>query len=294
MVYEMFLFFIGIFYLTIIVIFNAPAKEAISETCELFLKVVLPSVIPSYFFGNMLQAGSIFINRFKKLFFFFPLENGLVIYLISFICGFPTTVYLINDLIKSNQLTQDEANILIKSCGMTSPIFIFLIFNKGNFPIFFPLFLIISNLIYYFIIGIYYKFNYQKKPYIKTSYKFDFFNIINNIPNILLSIFTIMIIVNLLLTPFKTLNFNIYITDFLELTTGTNNILNYHLNIKLKAILLAFLITTGGIGIILQSLNALKKEMETSYISPISFVINRLICGIVTTTIFGLLLIFFY
>lgn len=293
MVYEMFLFLISLFYLIIIIFFSQEASTSVANTCNLFLKVVIPSIIPCYFFGNMLSAGGYVLEKIKKFFFFFPLKNGFIVYLISFICGFPTTVYLINDLVKNKELTPNEAKILIKSCGMCSPVFIFMIFNKGNFPIIYPIFLIFSILIYYVLVGIYYKFKYQQTSTNITNHNFDLFYILNNIPNILLSIFTIMIITNLILIPFKVFNINLYITDFLELTTGCNNIINYNFNPFIKLLMMSFLISTGGFCIILQSISGLKKEMEVSYIHPISFLFNRLICGIVTTIIFSLFLIFF-
>lgn len=51
-----------------------------------------------------------------------------------------------------------------------------------------------------------------------------------------------------------------YVLDFLEVTTGINNLVNYNIHIYLKLFLCSSLLSMNGGAILLQVFNVIKKQ----------------------------------
>ena len=86
-------------------------------------------------------------------------------------------------------------------------------------------------------------------------------DIIEDLPLVLLKILATMMIVVIFKLPFIMFNhtFLNYVLDFLEVTTGINNLVNYNIHIYLKLFLCSSLLSMNGGAILLQVFNVIKK-----------------------------------
>ena len=275
------LFFILFFYLIFVFVFPNLIKDTIINTCILFITIIMPSILPMYLLGNFLihinVLSKIFYPLFKKI---LPLENeyACTIYLLSIMMGNPTTSILINESIKNKAITKIQGEKLMSISFFMNPLFIINVLPKEiSLPI------IIGSIFSSFIIGITInnKSFYESKNHIKEPFWYT----IDKTPSILLNILMIMLLVNLIKTPFLTINkpfLLTYLIDCLDISTGLININNYSLsNIKIL-ILATILINTNGLCLFLQTIR------HSSFISFQKLIEKRLISTLISliTTLF--------
>ena len=110
----------------------------------------------------------------------------------------------------------------------------------------------------------------------------NFFDYLNNIPKILFSIATMMVICNILIYSLTLLNINKNYLFFIELSTGAYQIIN--MTTQLKYYLLIFLLSFNGICIHLQVYSIIKDSL-----SYLSFLKYRLIQGFLSVILFLLI-----
>lgn len=278
----------------IFIIFSDITKKCIYDCLNLWLNKVLIALIPSYLFSSLLLNYP-FISKFlyhplNKI-MHFENQKACSLFLLTFISGCPTSSFLIIDSIDKT-ISKDEGIRLLKGAVLNSPLFTIIILPRpfGYYVYFIQVFI---SLIFYII-------NKPKKqnflPNIKDS-NYNLLDIIDNCPNVMLNILSTMLFVSILKIPlqlllsFVNLDFILpftFLLDSLELTTGITNILSYNLNLKIKNLLCSFMLSFGGIAIIIQIMNKMKKTS----LPKTSLIMSRILHGICVMIILFILIFF--
>ena len=241
-------------------IYSFTWKNYFIDTVELWLYKVVVSIVPMYVFSSILITipfiSKIFFNIFKPL-KLFENQKALSLFTISFLTGNPTSTILVKKAYLNNEISLIQANNIIDSSSHISFLFIILIFDKEI-----AIILIISQIIATLILYLTKK---RLNPNI-TNYKNNSIlntvnDIIEDLPLVLLKILATMIIVVIFKLPFIMFNhtFLNYVLDFLEVTKGINNLVNYNIHIYLKLFLCSSLLSMNGGAILLQVFNVIKK-----------------------------------
>lgn len=255
---KIFYILIRLFFLLILLYFISNKEyfySSFKNTIILWFNYCLPPISISYIISVFLSDFP-FISKLLypllKPVFNFENEKSCSIYLISILVGNPTSSKLIIQAVDNKQISIDEGNRLLCFSSFISTIFLYSILNFNLFIIIFIIELLISIIIsnvktkntkQYIIIE-------NKNNTILDTY----FNIINNLPSLLLSILFSMIITNL----FSSLITNTYLKSLFELTIGIK-ILTYNINI-INLIFIFILIFSHGLAITLQIYWIIKKS----------------------------------
>lgn len=266
-------------------------KRELYEICYLWLFKVVLSILPFYLLSHVLLSypiiSGILYKPLDKI-FHFECRKSCSLFLLTFITGNPTSSLLIIKSYNDNEISTNEANRLLKISVISSPLFILSFFSRTGILIF--IIQIIVSIIIYIL-------HQSEKTYRKTNFNNQsLFQVLDNLPQTMLSILTSMISVGLIsITLMKLLaffkldkSFIIYFIDILELTTGLNSIQTYSYSNIIKLLLSTFLLSFGGVSIILQILIEIKKTS----LSKTSFILYRIIHGIISSIILLLIKLF--
>ena len=255
---KIFYILIRLFFLLILLYFISNKEyfySSFKNTIILWFNYCLPPISISYIISVFLSDFP-FISKLLypllKPVFNFENEKSCSIYLISILVGNPTSSKLIIQAVDNKQISVDEGNRLLCFSSFISTIFLYSILNFNLFIIIFIIELLISII----ISNVKTK---NTKQYIIIENKNNtiidtYFNIINNLPSLLLSILFSMIITNL----FSSLITNTYLKSLFELTIGIK-ILTYNINI-INLIFIFILIFSHGLAITLQIYWIIKKS----------------------------------
>lgn len=255
---KIFYILIRVFFLLILLYFISNKEyfySSFKNTIILWFNYCLPPISISYIISVFLSDFP-FISKLLypllKPVFNFENEKSCSIYLISILVGNPTSSKLIIQAVDNKQISIDEGNRLLCFSSFISTIFLYSILNFDLFIII----IIIELLISLIISNVKTK---NPKQYIIIKNKNNtildtYFNIINNLPSLLLSILFSMIITNL----FSSLITNTYLKSLFELTIGIK-ILTYNINI-INLIFIFILIFSHGLAITLQIYWIIKKS----------------------------------
>lgn len=255
---KIFYILIRLFFLLILLYFISNKEyfySSFKNTIILWFNYCLPPISISYIISVFLSDFP-FISKLLypllKPVFNFENEKSCSIYLISILVGNPTSSKLIIQAVDNKQISIDEGNRLLCFSSFISTIFLYSILNFDLFIII----IIIELLISLIISNVKTK---NPKQYIIIENKNNtildtYFNIINNLPSLLLSILFSMIITNL----FSSLITNTYLKSLFELTIGIK-ILTYNINI-INLIFIFILIFSHGLAITLQIYWIIKKS----------------------------------
>ena len=262
---RLFFIFIFIYFLINKQYFYSSFKNTIIIWFNYCLAPISISYIISIFLFDFPLISKIVYPLLKAL-FHFENQKSCSIFLISIIVGNPTSSKLIMHAVNNNQISIEEGNRLLCFSSFVSSIFLYSILEFELFI----LILIIELFISFIIANIKVVNNKQSIPVTnKTNNILDtYFNIINTLPTLLLSILCSMVITNL----FSNLTTNIYLESLFELTAGIKILLNNNISI-LNLIFLFILIFSHGLAIILQIYWIIKK----SNLSFINFIKYRLL-----------------
>ena len=262
---RLFFIFIFIYFLINKKYFYSSFKNTIIIWFNYCLAPISISYIISMFLFDFPLISKILYPLLKKI-FHFENQKSCSIFLISIIVGNPTSSKLIMHAVNNNQISIEEGNRLLCFSSFVSSIFLYSILEFELFI----LILIIELVISFIIANIKVINNKQSIPVInKVNNILDtYFNIINTLPTLLLSILCSMVITNL----FSNLTTNIYLESLFELTAGIKILLNNNISI-LNLIFLFILIFSHGLAIILQIYWIIKK----SNLSFINFIKYRLL-----------------
>lgn len=285
-IFYIFISFIFIFIIYQYLLNKEIFNNVILNTVKNWLYYVLPSISISYicsmFLYNYPLISKLFYQILKPI-YNFENQKACSIFLISIIVGNPCAIKLITNAVETKEISEHEGNRLLKFDNFISSIFIF-----SLFPFYTSLIIFIIELITTIILANVFKSSYYPESPKKQSISQVYFNIIDNLPNLLLSILFSMIfcsIISLLIN-------NDYIISLLELANGIIIIKSLD-NSLIKMGLLITLISTNGIAIILQSFHIIKK---TSLLFK-NFIKYHLISGLInliSLIIIYILFIFFF
>ena len=309
------LIIITIFFLS----FPKDVMDSVTFSISIWKDSLLPSLFPFFIITELLiQYGFVEIigelskNIMSNL-FHLPGEASFVV-VGSLISGFPSSSKYINELLVNNQINEDEASYLLKFNHFSNPLFVIgtigtLLLNNKNIGIIILIVHIITN----FIIALLFrpKTNKYKKEKvsivnaINRMYKkrinnnLSFSEILSDsifktiqVLLLLLGIITTFIIINTIIQKLFNLN-QIYtgiISGLLEMTGGIKNISLLNIPLNIKASIITFFISFGGLSIHMQVMSILSKTK----IKYFPYLLARIIHGLISGNVVYFILTFIY
>ena len=290
---KIFYFFISIFFSYALIFFLLNFKDeknTILSTTKMWLNMVLPSISLSYIISSYVYNYDILSHFFYKCFknlFHFENSKSASLYLISILIGEPSSTVLIKEAINNNEITLREGNRLMRFTSFISPLFLISMLEKRYF-----LFIIIGELVTSIIIANFSINTYQNETIVHKKKFFDvYFNIINNLPNILIGILICMYVINIFSSLIP--NYIKPLSIILEITNGLKNLKVYEKYEYLYNYLLLSLVTLTGVAIMLQIYWIIKKT-DISFKNYLKYRIIALLIGIIVTSIYNLFLFKFF
>lgn len=290
---KIFYFFISIFFSYALIFFLLNFKDeknTILSTTKIWLNMVLPSISLSYIISSYVYNYDILSHFFYKCFknlFHFENSKSASLYLISILIGEPSSTVLIKEAINNNEITLREGNRLMRFTSFISPLFLISMLEKRYF-----LFIIIGELVTSIIIANFSINTYQNETIVHKKKFFDvYFNIINNLPNILIGILICMYVINIFSSLIP--NYIKPLSIILEITNGLKNLKVYEKYEYLYNYLLLSLVTLTGVAIMLQIYWIIKKT-DISFKNYLKYRIIALLIGIILTSIYNLFLFKFF
>lgn len=293
-IFKLIYFILCLFYLVFFLLNSSFWKDTFIETCELWLYKVIVGIIPMYIISSIIITLPIFSNLLFKILKplkLFENQKALSIFLVSFLCGNPTTSILVSKAYNNNEITLEQANHILNSSSHISFLFIILFFEKEI-----SIILISSQIISTLILYLFYKNHSSHNPTNSTyNYLETINNIIEDLPLILLKILSSMIIINLIKAPFNLMNNNLLniFLSFLEVTTGINHFVSLNINPFIFIILTSSILSLNGLAIILQVFNIIKKT-RLSFKAFISGRFFHMLISTSTCLVEYLVMIFFF
>ena len=290
---KIFYFFISIFFSYALIFFLLNFKDeknTILSTTKMWLNMVLPSISLSYIISSYVYNYDILSHFFYKCFknlFHFENSKSASLYLISILIGEPSSTVLIKEAINNNEITLREGNRLMRFTSFISPIFLISMLEKRYF-----LFIIIAELVTSIIIANFSINTYQNETIVHKKKFFDvYFNIINNLPNILIGILICMYVINIFSSLIP--NYIKPLSIIFEITNGLKNLKVYEKYGYLYNYLILSLVTLTGVSIMLQIYWIIKKT-DISFKNYLKYRIIALLIGIILTSIYNLFLFKFF
>lgn len=275
------------FFIILIYIFNSSLFVLqIKETLKIWFEKIVPSFIVMYFISTLLisfQAIDIIFIVFYPLrkLIKFETNNALKLFLISIFVGNPTSITNIIDFYENNYICRNDYIILLKTSSFVNPLFIFNILNNKSLFVLIYSIHILSNFIYAYYLT-------RNNNFVKTdnkNIKIDFFTNLNKLPLIVLMIGIYMVLATIIIFTLERLNVNSLYLSFIEISYGSNYIINLDtLNIFIKLCLFVSLLTFNGFCIHMQILSIINKYKTYRF-----FLIGRIMC-----TFISILLILIY
>lgn len=295
--------------------FPSDVMSSVSFSISIWKDTLIPALFPFFLISELLiHYGFVeFIGETLKQvmnkFFHLPGEASFVL-IGSLISGFPSSGKYINELLTNNQITLEEAEYLLKFNHFSNPLFVIgtvgtLLLNNKNIGILILVVHIISN----FIIAFLFKpktNNYikEKSSMIKGINKMHKKRISNNSSFsevlsisifktiktllLLLGIITTFLIINTLIK--KVFNLDSFsssiLSGILEMTGGIRNISELNLPLNIKASIITFFISFGGLSIHMQVMSIL----SNTKIKYIPYLLSRIIHGIIAGSIVFIIL----
>lgn len=275
-----------LFYLSFLIFITILHKEEIFEitinTLSLWLYKIFPPIFIFYIISSLLissKAINIIFIIFKPLrnILKFETDNAFKLFLLSILIGNPSSSTFVISNLQNNNITKNDAIILNKTASFITPLFIFSLLDLKI-----ALLIYLSHLASNIFICIFLTRKNNILNNLKEPKIMNFFDYLNNIPKILFSIATMMVICNILIYSLTLLNINKNYLFFIELSTGAYQIIN--MTTKLKYYLLIFLLSFNGICIHLQVYSIIKDSL-----SYLSFLKYRLIQGFLSVILFLLI-----
>lgn len=267
------------------------------ESTKLWFYNIIPTLSPFFVITDLLSNYG-FINYISKIFgkvmkIFNLSQECSYAFFMSIISGFPGNAKLIKELLDNREINELEANKLLTFTHFSNPLFIIgtiglLFLNNKKIG----LIILIVHYITNFIVGILFRNIYKINHIIKENKKkeqFPFINCllksINSSINTLLIILGIIILTSLIINII-TINLNIpsfnksLLTGFIEMTQGLKLISQEPISIQLKASLMTFFLSFGGVSIHLQIMSILIEYKINYYIYLLSRIIHSSIASI--------------
>ncbi len=265
--------------------------KTIIHSLNLWLYRVFPSIFTFYIITSILIKLNI-LNKlliiFKPLSLILKFEtsNAFYLFLIGILIGNPASANLIYTAKTNNTITNNDYNKLIHCSGFITPLFIFSLFPSNIKS---SLIIFISHILSYFLMCIILN-NKSNNKAVNINNNINLLST-TNIPNIFykaceicLTIASIMVMANLIISSLESFNFNSYFLLPLELSTSIFNIINSKFNYSLIIIIISILTSFNCLSIHLQIFSQIKE------IKYYKFLLTRVVASIISG-IFSFILI---
>lgn len=299
-------------------VYSKEVMDTVTFSISIWKDNLLPSLFPFFIIAELLiNYGLIELlsETFKKIMnnvFHLPGEASFVI-IGSMISGFPSSSKFINELLDKEKISIKDAEYLLKFNHFSNPLFVIgtvgtLLLNNKRLGLLILLIHIISN----FFIAITFRpkiCNYEvKSSLINGLNKMHKKRIDNNSSFIsiltesifktfktlllLLGIITFFLIISTLIKQIIPMNSFFYsiISGLLEMTGGIKNISSLNIPISLKASIITFFISFGGLSIHMQVMSILSNYK----IKYFNYFISRLLHGIISSTLIYIIIAVFH
>lgn len=268
------------------------------ESSTLWFYNLLPTLFPFFIITDLLANYGL-INYIAKVFgkfmkLFKLNEEAAYAFFMGMISGFPGNSKLIKELLDNQEIDEIDANKLLTFTHFSNPLFIIgtvgtIFLNNKQLGILILIVHYLTNI----IIGLLFRNIYKEttilnskkqntpKPFMKTL-----LTSINNSINTMFIIYGIIIFTSLLINII-TVNINIssftksLLTGLIELTQGLKLISNEVLNLPLKASLMTFFISFGGISIHMQIMSILQDYKINYYLYFLSRLIHASLSSLI-------------
>lgn len=267
---------------------QALINKTVIEVTNNWFYNLLPALYPSMVLTSLIidnKTINFFLNyiytKFESI-IFFNNSKTLFIFIISLICGAPTSTKLIMDSYNNQSISINDSKLLIYITPTFSLSYVIYIFNLFDINSYIAIYFFITILVQLFFLKILTKRS-NEAPKINKKTNQSFFTIIDKSTNIILSILGIMIIFNLALKLLKIPN-SLYI--LFEPLCGQRELLNLKINKKLRDILLFFSLSFQGLSIHIQI------KYVSNLINIFKLILFRLVFAIIVVVFFYLFTIF--
>ena len=279
--------------------------NTVGFSLNIWITSILPSLFPFFILSDILNSYDIisYVPKYIKLFLmklFNISDNGLFIFLISMLSGFPSNARNIKNLYNEKKISKDEAEHLLYFTHFSNPMFIL-----GTLAIIFlnnkslGVIILISHYLPNFIIGIIlrklnnYYVNDKEDKVISRNFGIVLTKAIkSSIDSLLmilgtLTVFLIIstIIINLFNLDSKT---TLLIKSILELTSGLKELSMINFNNNYLVILSSCILSFGGLSVHMQVIN----ELNDTGISYKNFFIGRVLQTILSLIISYIICLF--
>lgn len=251
--------------------------NSVIESSKIFILKIFPSLMPAMVIGLLLVKLNVHLiipkfikNLFKKLFNFDDAMSS--IFIISMICGSPSSASFINEYLNGGKINEKTAENMLCCTHFINPLFVIAgvglgVFNSAKIGIIMLLFMYLSNFIKAFLlrknfVSIKLANNIKNK---KISLIEMFKNVINISMLQLLTILGIVIFFNILISligeifninePFRTM-----INIILEMTSGIIKISTLNISLPIKMFFSYYSLTFGGICIWMQTISMITNK----------------------------------
>ncbi len=293
-IFKLFFSILLLLWLLFVLVFKEDVKNCIFEVIDLWFTKVVISILPIYIVTSLIVGFPLLSTFFFKLikrFNLFENTHAFSLFLVSIICGNPTSTILICNSYQKQNISYQQAKLLYGNCSFISFLFIMTVVDAPASSI-----IILSQILTTIFI---YILNTRKTTLSFSEMKNTtnesagdlVMQIIDTAPSVLLKILSAMLLVNLFKLPFLYVsNHPIleYFLNLLEISTGLNQVNQMIVSSFFKLILLNTLVSLNGLAINLQVFNVLKKAKLT--IAP--YIKGRITNLVISTIIsFGLFLL---
>jgi len=273
---------ICLFFLVEFLINRTLVFDTVGFSLNIWINSILPSLFPFFVLSDILNNYNIInyipksIKNIFKILFNIS-DNGLFIFFISLLSGFPSNARNIKNLYKENKISKEESEHLLFFTHFSNPMFILgtlviTFFNNKSLG----LIILFSHYLPNFIIGVIIrKYNNPKHNYIINknnncnNFGIVFTKSIKESINSLLGILgtlTMFLIISTIVINF--FNFNslnsLLIKSILELTSGLKELSINNFNDNILVIMSSCILSFGGLSVHMQVINELT-ETDISY-----------------------------
>ncbi len=305
--------------LLLIIIFFLSFPDAIIDQVSFSIVIwkdnLIPSLFPFFLVANLLinygfvELVEEFLQKIMVKFFHLPGASSFVL-IGSLVSGFPSSSNYIHELLDNKKIDTASANYLLKFNHFANPLFVIgtvgtLLLNNKKLGIMILLVHILAN----FVIAIIYR---PKNKYMSQdiSVKRGIINMQKKASNIqsfsevltnsifktfktlllLLGIITTFLIISTIIDQIFNLNplSSTIISGILEMTQGIKKVASLNLSLKIKASIISFFLSFGGLSIHMQVMSILS-DYKINYLS---YFIARTLHGIIASSSIYLLLSF--
>ena len=257
--------------------------NAVNQGISVFVKNVLPSLMPFFILSDILLNYNYFDNL--KRVFKFKYANFLIVSMIS---GLPSNAKYLNDMIKNSSISVNDASRVLAFSFFPNPMFVIgtvgMLFNNKVYPVIVLAILYFSSFIIYLI-------NYKSledKDFVSDKNKVEFFTLLkSSIQNsfstllVILGVIVVFTIVISIIKYYLRVNQEVItvINIILELTTGVKSVSVLNTPLVYKYSLLAFGLSISGMSVIMQAFGI----MSGSKLDYKAFVKNKVLVVLIST-----------